>query len=212
MNIIALGAPGVGKGTYTTMMEEQFHLPHISTGEMFRENMRDNTPLGAAVKQYMDTGQWVPDDLAIRMLKERIKQPDCKNGFILDGFPRTIPQADALKRIAKIDAVLNFTAPDKVILDRLSGRRTCRKCGAIYHIRNIPPKKEGICDKCGGELYQREDEKEEIVKIRLAEHEKKTAPLIDYYRKEGLLHDVDVSSSISESPKVIAAIRKILGL
>jgi len=212
MNIIALGAPGVGKGTYTTMLEEQLHLPHISTGEMFRENMRNNTPLGAAAKQYMDSGQWVPDDLTIGMLQERIKQPDCRNGFILDGFPRTIPQADALKKIAKIDAVLNFTAPDKVILDRLSGRRTCRKCGAIYHIRNVPPKTEGVCDRCGGELYQREDEKEEMVKIRLAEHEKKAAPLVGYYRGEGLLHDVDVSSSISESAKVIAGIRKILGL
>ncbi len=210
MKIIALGAPGVGKGTYTTLMAEEFSIPHISTGEMFRENMRDNTEVGKAVKVFMDSGQLVPDGITLEMLGGRIKQPDCGNGFILDGFPRTIPQADALKKIAKIDAVLNLVAPDRVILDRLSGRRTCRGCGAIYHIRNIPPKKEGVCDRCGGELYQRDDEKEEVIKIRLAEYANKTAPLINYYLKEGILHEVDVSSPISESAKVIEKIRKIL--
>jgi adenylate kinase len=142
------------------------------------------------------------------MLKGRIQQPDCKKGFILDGFPRTIPQADALKTIAKIDVVLNFVAPAQVILDRLSGRRVCRKCGSIFHIRNIPPKKEGVCDSCGGELYQRDDDKEEVIKKRLVEYENKTAPLIKYYQAS--LKAVDVSSPISESAKVIAEIRKIL--
>jgi adenylate kinase len=210
MNIIALGAPGVGKGTYTTMMAEAFHLPHISTGDMFRENIKNATPVGKKAKAFIDQGQLVPDEITIEMLKGRIQQPDCKKGFILDGFPRTIPQADALKTIAKIDVVLNFVAPAQVILDRLSGRRVCRKCGSIFHIRNIPPKKEGVCDSCGGELYQRDDDKEEVIKKRLVEYENKTAPLIKYYQAS--LKAVDVSSPISESGKVIAEIRKILKL
>jgi adenylate kinase len=210
MNIIALGAPGVGKGTYTTMMAEAFHLPHISTGDMFRENIKSGTPVGKKAREYMDKGQLVPDEIVIEMLKGTIRQEDCKKGFILDGFPRTIPQADALKGIAKIDVVLNFVAPDQVILDRLSGRRVCRKCGAIFHIRNIPPKKEGICDICKGELYQRDDDKEEVIRKRLVEYETKTAPLINYYQAS--LREVDVSTPISESAAVIDGIRKILKL
>lgn len=214
MNIIALGAPGVGKGTYTTMMAEEFHLPHISTGDMFRENMKNNTPVGKKAKEFIDKGLLVPDEITVEMLKERIKQPDCKKGFILDGFPRTIPQAESLKEIVHIDEVLNFVAPDKVILDRLTGRRVCRKCGSIFHIRNIPPKKEGVCDNCGGEIYQREDDKEEVITKRLVEYEKKTAPLINYYRGQlgNMLRNIDVSSPISESAKVIANIRGTIGL
>ncbi len=192
MNIIALGAPGVGKGTYTGLMAETFRLPHISTGDMFRENIKGNTEIGIKAKEYMDKGFLVPDEIVIGMLKERIKKDDCKDGFILDGFPRTIPQADALKKIAKIDKVLNFVASEEVIIERLSGRRVCRKCGAIYHIKNVPPKKPGICDSCGGEIYQREDDKEEVIRSRLKEYEAKTAPLIEYYKD--ILFDLDVSS------------------
>jgi len=211
MNIIILGAPGVGKGTYTDFLIEDLQIPHISTGQMFRDNFKLGTPLGITAKGYTDKGQLVPDELTIEMLKARLEQPDTKMGYILDGFPRTIPQAEAFAKIAKVDVVLNFTAPEAVILDRLSGRRTCRKCGAIYHIRNIPPKQAGICDKCGGELYQRDDEKEGVVKARLLEYEKKTAPLVGYYKRLGLLHEVDSGSPISEKDRVIGSIKKILG-
>lgn len=208
MNLMALGAPGVGKGTYSDMIVKSFGIPRISTGDMFRENIKNNTPIGRKAKVFMDKGLLVPDDITIEMLKERIAKDDCKSGFLLDGFPRTIPQAEALGQIAKIDKVLNFVAPENIIIERLSGRRVCRKCGATYHLRNIPPKKPGICDVCGGELYQRDDDKEEVIKSRIEEYLKKTAPLIDYYKE--ILFDVDVSSPYENRFEVLEAVKKHL--
>lgn len=197
MNLIFLGAPGVGKGTYTSRIKDKYGLVHISTGDLFRENMKNNTPLGIEAKGYIEKGQLVPDEVTINMLKDRLKKDDTKNGFILDGFPRTIPQADALGKFAKIDKVINFVADEDVIIRRLSGRRICRKCQAIYHVDNIPTKVEGVCDKCGGEVYQRDDDKPEAIKERLKVYEKQTAPLIDYYKEKGMLAVIDASVDIN---------------
>jgi adenylate kinase len=192
MRLIFLGSPGVGKGTYTKELVEKNNLAHISTGDIFRENIKNNTELGKKAKKYIDAGKLVPDEITINMVKERLA--DEKKGFILDGFPRTIPQAEALSKITEIDTVINFTAEEKTILQRLSGRRICRKCGAVYHVTNIPPKKDGICDKCGGELYQRDDDKQEAIKERLKVYENQTAPLIKYYEKKGMLTTIDANS------------------
>jgi adenylate kinase len=208
MNLMALGAPGVGKGTYSDLIAQSLKIPRVSTGDMFRENIKNSTPIGKKAKSHIDKGLLVPDEITIEMLKERIIQEDCKGGFLLDGFPRTIPQADAMKDLAKIDKVLNFVAPEAIIIDRLSGRRVCRKCGATFHIKNIPPKKPGICDTCGGELYQREDDKEEVIKSRIEEYNKKTAPLIEYYKE--ILFDVDVSSPYEKRFEVLESVRKHL--
>jgi adenylate kinase len=199
MNIIFLGAPGVGKGTYTSRIKEKYGLVHISTGDLFRENMKNNTLLGQEAKKYIDKGQLVPDSVTINMVKERLAEGDVKKGFILDGFPRTIPQAKALERFSKMDAVINFVADESIIIQRLSGRRICRKCQAIYHIKNIRPKIEGVCDKCGGELYQRDDDKPEAIKERLKVYEKQTAPLVEYYKEKGLLMIVDANSEDIDS-------------
>ncbi len=204
MNIVLLGSPGIGKGTYAEILSEKYNIPHISTGQLFREEMDKKTELGKRVDDYVNHGELVPDQITIKLVKERLKKKDCKNGFLLDGFPRTIQQAKALGKITKIDKVLNFVASEEVIVDRLSGRRTCRECGAIYHIRNVPPKVEGLCDKCGGELYQREDETSEAVRMRMKEYNKKTKPLVDYYEKEDLLVNVDANHPIEEVDKIIS--------
>lgn len=204
MNIVLLGSPGIGKGTYAEILSEKYNIPHISTGQLFREEMDKKTELGKRVDDYVNHGELVPDQITIKLVKERLKKKDCKNGFLLDGFPRTIQQAKALGKITKIDKVLNFVALEEVIVDRLSGRRTCRECGAIYHIRNVPPKVEGLCDKCGGELYQREDETSEAVRMRMKEYNKKTKPLVDYYEKEDLLVNVDANHPIEEVDKIIS--------
>jgi len=204
MNIVLLGSPGIGKGTYAEILSEKYNIPHISTGQLFREEIDKKTELGKIVDDYVNRGELVPDEITIKLVKERLKKRDCKNGFLLDGFPRTIHQAKALEKITKIDKVLNFVASEEVIVDRLSGRRTCRKCGAIYHIKNVPPKVEGVCDKCGGELYQREDETLEAVRIRMKEYNKKTKPLVDYYKKRGLLVNVDANPPIEEVDKIIS--------
>ncbi len=204
MNIVLLGSPGIGKGTYAEILSEKYNIPHISTGQLFREEMNKKTELGKRVDDYVNHGELVPDQITIKLVKERLKKKDCKNGFLLDGFPRTIQQAKALGKITKIDKVLNFVALEEVIVDRLSGRRTCRECGAIYHIRNVPPKVEGLCDKCGGELYQREDETSEAVRMRMKEYNKKTKPLVDYYEKEDLLVNVDANHPIEEVDKIIS--------
>ena len=198
-NLIFLGPPGTGKGTIAQMLNKKYGIPQISTGDLFRENTKNNTPLGKKVKTFMESGKLVPDELTFEMLKERIAKKDCKNGFILDGFPRTLAQAELLeKHNVKIDHVLNFTASQKTILDRLSGRWTCKGCGAIFHEKNIPPKAHGKCDHCGGELYQRDDQKPDVVKVRLKEYNEKTHPLVAHYKKKKLLADIDTELPVEE--------------
>ena len=199
MKIIFLGAPGVGKGTYTSRIKEKYRLQHISTGDIFRENMKNNTPLGQEAKTYIDKGQLVPDEVTINMVKDRLSKEDIKKGYILDGFPRTIPQADALAEFSKVDLVVNFEAEESVIIQRLSGRRICRKCGAIFHIKNIPTKIENICDKCGGEIYQREDDKPEAIKQRLITYQEQTSPLIDYYKEKRMIAIIEANSEDIDS-------------
>lgn len=198
MNVVLLGAPGVGKGTIAKKLSEHFKLPHISTGDILRANIRDNTSLGRKAKEFVDSGRLVPDELVTEMVKSHLREASASKGFFLDGYPRNVAQAKALKTFSGIDSVLNFTAPKKVIIERLSGRRTCRKCGAIYHIRNIPPKKENTCDKCGSELYQRSDETHDVIMERLAVYEEETSPLIDFYRNEELLEDIDATKTVEE--------------
>ncbi|MBW2983852.1 adenylate kinase [Candidatus Woesearchaeota archaeon] len=182
--IIFLGPQGAGKGTIASIIKEKHKLAHISTGDIFREAINNKTELGLKAKEYIDKGNLVPDDVVIGMVKERISKPDCANGFILDGFPRTIPQAEALDKELEIDSVIVLNVPKELTLRRLSGRRQCRKCNTVYNIYpecNPNPKVPGKCDKCGGELYQRDDDKEEAIKERLKEYHEKTEPIIEYY-------------------------------
>ena len=190
MRLIFLGPPGVGKGTIAKMAVEKYSIPQISTGDLFRENMSNETELGKKAKEYIEKGGLVPDEVTVGMVKGRLGKDDCKKGYILDGFPRTIPQADSLEGFEKIDKVINFTAPDELIIKRLANRRTCKECDAIFNLVTVPPKEEGKCDKCGGELFQRDDDKEETVKNRLETYKKQTKPLIDYYKKKGIIADV----------------------
>ncbi len=196
MKIIMLGAPGAGKGTQAKQIAEKYGIPHISTGDIFRANIKEKTALGMEAKQYMDQGKLVPDELTVKILLDRVAKEDCKAGYVLDGFPRTIPQAEVLdKAVAelneKIDFAINVDVPDKNIINRMSGRRACLQCGATYHLVNIPPKAEGICDVCGGGLALRDDDQPETVKSRLAVYHEQTQPLIDYYNKKGILKEVD---------------------
>ena len=203
MKIIMLGAPGAGKGTQAKMIAEKFSIPHISTGDIFRANIKNGTELGKKAKEYMDKGQLVPDELTVEILLDRVANEDCKNGYVLDGFPRTIPQADVLDKELtklgdKVDFAINVDVPDENIVRRMSGRRACLKCGATYHIEHIPPKKEGICDKCGSELVQRDDDKPETVQNRLSVYHEQTQPLIDYYNKKNILKTVDGTKDMQE--------------
>lgn len=212
MKIVMLGAPGAGKGTQAQMIADQYKIPHISTGDIFRENVKNGTELGMEAKKYMDQGALVPDELTVRILLDRVDRDDCKNGYVLDGFPRTIPQAEvldkALRKIGeKIDYAINVDVPDENIIKRMSGRRACLTCGATFHIEHIPPKQEGICDKCGKELIQREDDKEETVKNRLEVYHKQTQPLIDFYTEQNVLRTVDGTADMKD---VFAAINEIL--
>lgn len=192
--IIMLGAPGAGKGTQAVRISEKMHLPQISTGDLFRENLKNNTSIGQKAKSYMDKGELVPDDVVIDMLFERISRPDAQNGYILDGFPRTVPQAESFdKRLngqGKVVA-LNLDVPDEMIVQRLAGRLTCSNCGAPYHISACLPKVSGICDRCQGTLIQRSDDKEEVIRKRLAVYHEQTEPLIAYYKKNGKLTTID---------------------
>ena len=210
MNIVLLGSPGVGKGTYAGILSKKYNIPHISTGQLFRDAIKNRTELGNKVEEYVNRGDLVPDEIVIQIVRERLEKDDCINGFLLDGFPRTISQAEALEEFKKIDKVLNFVATEEEILNRLGGRRTCRKCGTIFHVKNIPPKVSGVCDNCGGELYQREDEKPEAIKIRMAEYHKKTKPLIDYYSNKVLLANIDANYSIEEVDKIISQCEEAL--
>lgn len=191
MRIILLGPPGAGKGTQAKTITGELGIPHISTGDILRKAIEEKTPLGLKAKDYMDRGHLVPDDLIINLVRERIKREDCKKGFLLDGFPRTIPQAQALEEISNVDKVIKIKIENDVAIERLSGRRTCKRCGAMYHIIYLPSKKEGICDRCGGELIIREDDKKEAILKRLEVYREETRPLIEYYGKKGLLAIID---------------------
>ena len=213
MKIIMLGAPGAGKGTQAKQIAAKYNIPHISTGDIFRANIKEGTALGMEAKSYMDKGQLVPDELTVKILLDRVAKDDCKNGYVLDGFPRTIPQAEVLdeavtKLNEKIDYAINVDVPDENIIKRMSGRRACVKCGATYHIVNVPPKKEGICDACGEALIVRDDDKEETVKARLTTYHAQTQPLIDYYNNKGILKEVDGTKDMND---VFADIVNILG-
>ena len=213
MKIIMLGAPGAGKGTQAKMIADKYGVPHISTGDIFRANIKNGTELGMEAKKYMDQGLLVPDELTVRILLDRVAQDDCKNGYVLDGFPRTIPQAEVLdSELTKlgdhIDYAINVDVPDENIVKRMSGRRACLTCGATYHIEHVPPKKEGICDGCGSELVLRDDDKPETVKNRLNVYHEQTQPLIDFYTEKGVLKTVDGTVPMEE---VFAAITAILG-
>ncbi len=208
-----LGAPGAGKGTQAKMIAEKYGIPHVSTGDIFRANIKNGTDLGKEAKTYMDKGELVPDELTVRILLDRVAQEDCKNGYVLDGFPRTIPQAEVLdteltKLGEKIDYAINVEVPDENIIKRMSGRRACLSCGATYHIEHVPPKKEGICDKCGSELVLRDDDKEETVKNRLNVYHQQTQPLIDFYNNKKVLKEVDGTVDMKD---VFKAITDILG-
>lgn len=201
MNVIFMGPPGAGKGTQAERIVAEFKIPHISTGDIFRAAISQGTPLGVQAKAYLDQGLLVPDEITIGIVKERLQQPDCQNGFLLDGFPRTISQAEALDQMLasmdnRIDHVINLTVDRNLLLARLTGRRICKNCGATYHVLFNPPRTENVCDKCSGELYQRSDDTEEKVGTRLDEYENKTAPLLQYYKEKGLLRQVNGEQDI----------------
>lgn len=193
-NIILMGPPGAGKGTLAKKLVSHYHLTHISTGDMFREAIKEKTELGKLAQSYIDDGHLVPDEVTIALVKERLSKDDCKDGYLLDGFPRTIPQAIALKELSNdiarpIESVINLTCEHKELVRRISGRRVCKVCGAPYHIESAKPQVDGVCDMCGGELYQRKDDNEEALKVRLNHYVHETAPLIDFYQNEGLLKE-----------------------
>ncbi|MDY6351767.1 adenylate kinase [Candidatus Weimeria sp. HCP3S3_B5] len=212
MKIIMLGAPGAGKGTQAIKIAEKYGIPHISTGDIFRANIKNGTELGKKAKEFMDKGALVPDELTCDLVVDRIHQDDCKNGFVLDGFPRTIPQAKALdaaldKDGESIDHAIDIEVPDQNIVKRMGGRRACLNCGATYHIISAPPKTEGICDNCGGKLTIREDDKPQTVQERLSVYHQKTQPLIDYYKKAGILDQVDGTQPLDQ---VFSMIEEVL--
>ncbi len=213
MKIVMLGAPGAGKGTQAKMIAERYQIPHISTGDIFRMNIKNGTELGKEAKTYMDAGKLVPDELTVKILLDRVSNEDCKNGYVLDGFPRTIPQAevltDALNKLGdKIDYAINVEVPDENIVNRMGGRRSCPSCGQVYHVVHMPPKQEGVCDKCGAGLVQRDDDKPETVSQRLTVYHDQTQPLIEYYEKAGVLKNVD---GTKDQKEVFEAITEILG-
>ena len=204
MKIVMLGAPGAGKGTQAKKIAAKFSIPHISTGDIFRANIKQGTELGKKAKEYMDKGELVPDEITIGMLIDRLKAKDCENGFVLDGFPRTIPQAKSLtEELTKlgetIDYAIDVDVKDDVIIDRMGGRRACINCGATYHIKTIPPKVEGVCDTCGEKLILRDDDKPETVKKRLTVYHEQTQPLVDYYKEQGVLKTVDGAKHFNET-------------
>lgn len=193
MNLIFLGPPGAGKGTTAVDLKIRLRIPHISTGDLFRKHIKEQTELGKRVNAIIEAGDLVPDEITIEMVKQRLAEPDAKKGFILDGFPRTIAQAEALETFAKIDKVINFELSDEMIIKRLSGRRVCKTCGYGHHIEFMPPKVEGLCDKCSGELYTRKDDQIDSIKNRLEVYQKSTQPLIDYFTQKGLIANFDSS-------------------
>ncbi len=212
MNLILLGPPGAGKGTQAQRIVAHYHIPQISTGDILRAAVKQASPLGMRAKGYMDRGELVDDEVVIGIIEERLKAPDCQTGFILDGFPRTTPQAEALQSILsklgkRIDHVLNIEVETEELVRRLTGRRTCRECGAMFHILFRPPREDHLCDRCGGSLYQREDDREETIRTRLEAYEKQTAPLIRYYREKGLLRSI---LGLGEEDQIFEQILRVL--
>lgn len=212
MNIVLLGAAGAGKGTQAAKIVETYGITHISTGDIFRKNVSENTPLGTEAKRYMDAGQLVPDEVVIAMVKDRLSQPDCESGFMLDGFPRTLPQAEALSEALdsmgrKLDAVVSIEVPRDVLMARLTSRRQCRGCGKIYNVMGEMPVDPAVCDACGGEVYQRDDDTEEAAAKRLADYDAITSALVPYYEQQGILHAIDGDRPVDD---VWADIQKIL--
>jgi len=209
MNAIIFGSPGSGKGTYASILEKKLGIVKISTGDIIREEIDKNTELGKRMKDYYDRGELVPDDIVIEALKRRISEPDCvERGIIFDGYPRTIPQAEALSKITKIDIIINLNVPDWIIVERLSNRRTCKECGTNYNVKYLKPKIEGVCDKCGGELYQRDDDKPEVIRERIRVYQEQTQPLLAYYK--GKIPFVEFECDSPDIPPEVNA-EKILG-
>ena len=210
MKLVMLGAPGAGKGTQAKRLAEKYRIPHISTGDIFRSNIKNGTELGKKVKGFLDSGALVPDELTVDLVMDRIGQEDCRNGYILDGFPRTIRQAEKLTEAlqgkgGEIDWAVNVEVPDEAIVERMSGRRMCPSCGASYHVVNIPPKKEGVCDQCGAQLTTRPDDEPETVRKRLEVYHQQTQPLIDYYKEKGRVLDVDGTKPMEQVFQAIVA-------
>jgi len=203
MKLVLLGAPGAGKGTQASRLAEHYGIPHISTGDIFRQNLKDETPLGLKAKVYMDSGLLVPDELTVELLMDRISAEDCENGYILDGFPRTLGQAHALDSSETVDACVDVDVPDELIIERMSGRRVCPACGEPFHVKFNPPVKEGLCDKCGTELITRADDTLETVEKRLSVYHEQTAPLIDHYLAQGKLLRVDGTQAVEEVTEAI---------
>jgi adenylate kinase len=203
VRVVLLGPPGAGKGTQAKWLQERFEACQVSTGDILRKAVAEQTPLGKQAAAYINRGALVPDSLIVDLVAERLKEKDCDKGFVLDGFPRTISQAESLEEILKkmelaLDCVLSVQVPHRVIVERLAGRRTCKGCGALYHLTLDPPSKEGVCDRCGGELYQRDDDREETITARLKVYEAQTAPLVNYYRERGMLREIDGVGKVDE--------------
>ncbi|MEM3049958.1 MAG: adenylate kinase [Thermoplasmata archaeon] len=196
MKLVIFGPPSAGKGTQAQKLSKRYRIPHVATGDLLREHVAKKTPIGVKVKEILDAGKLGPDDLIVQMIKERVSQPDCRNGYLLDGFPRTMNQARELEKMTDIDLVLNIVVDPEVLVERAVGRRICPRCAAVYHVRFNPPKNDGICDKCGTPLIQRDDDKEETIRRRLKVYQEQTAPLIEHYRSKGKLVDIDGSKGI----------------
>ena len=210
MNILIMGPAGSGKGTMSAKILENFKVPHISTGNMFRANIKEGTELGKKAQEYMNAGKLVPDEITVAMVADRLKEPDCQVGYLLDGYPRTLIQAKSFENLSKeiakpVEIVINLVVEFETLADRITGRRMCKNCGAIYHVRNHPSQVEGICDVCGSPLIQRADDTEEQLRVRLNEHEKNTKPVLDYYREKGLVVDINATRSIDEVWNDVAA-------
>jgi adenylate kinase len=214
VRIVLVGPPGAGKGTQAQFIASHLSIPKISTGDIFRANVSGNTPLGQKAKEYMDRGDLVPDEVTIAMVRDRLAEDDAQEGFLLDGFPRNVPQAETLKKIMsemdrKLDLVLELVVDDDEVVRRLSGRRTCRKCGRIWHVAFDPPTKDGVCDVCGGELFQRDDDREETIRHRLEVYQEQTAPLASFYADEGILVGLDATGPVEEvTERALAALRR----